>query len=130
MSLDYEASLAMLEKLDWINVTDMEENVANVMEVIDVCEWQDGLYILAIDTNDLSEDDFFEEEADEEEISDDIDAYILKLCRKTEAQFMIGEDESKLELYATTDFPEEEFNAVSEILKNQADDEYELSTEE
>ena len=130
MSLNYEASLSMLEKLDWINVTDLEENIANVMEVIDVCEWQQGLYILAIDTNDLSEDDFFEEEADELEISDDIDAYILKLCNKQEAQFMIGEDESRLELYATTDFPEEEFNAVSEILKNQADDEYELSTEE
>ena len=43
---------------------------------------------------------------------------------------MIGEDESNLELYVTTDFPEEEFNAVSSILKDQADDEYELSTEE
>ena len=130
MSLNYEASLAMLEKLDWINVTDLEEKVANVMEVIDACEWQGGLYLLAVDTNDLSEDDFFEDEADEEEISDDIDAYILKLCNKQEAQFLIGEDESSLELFATTDFPEEEFNAVSEILQDQADDEYELSTEE
>ena len=130
MSLNYEVSLFTLQNLDWINVTDLEENVSNVMEVIDVCEWQQGLYILAVDTNDLSDDDFFEDEADEEEINDDIDAYILKLCSKEEAQFMIGEDESNLELYVTTDFPEEEFNAVSSILKDQADDEYELSTEE
>ncbi|MBQ1367707.1 MAG: hypothetical protein IIY45_06410 [Firmicutes bacterium] len=130
MSLNYEVSLSTLQNLDWINVTDLEENVSNVMEVIDVCEWQQGLYILAVDTNDLSDDDFFEDEADEEEINDDIDAYILKLCSKEEAQFMIGEDESNLELYVTTDFPEEEFNAVSSILKDQADDEYELSTEE
>ena len=130
MSLNYEVSLFTLQNLDWINVTDLEENVSNVMEVIDVCEWQQGFYILAVDTNDLSDDDFFEDEADEEEINDDIDAYILKLCSKEEAQFMIGEDESNLELYVTTDFPEEEFNAVSSILKDQADDEYELSTEE
>ena len=130
MSLNYEVSLSTLQNLDWINVTDLEENVSNVMEVIDVCEWQQGFYILAVDTNDLSDDDFFEDEADEEEINDDIDAYILKLCSKEEAQFMIGEDESNLELYVTTDFPEEEFNAVSSILKDQADDEYELSTEE
>ena len=130
MSLNYEVSLSTLQNLDWINVTDLEENVSNVMEVIDVCEWQQGLYILAVDTNDLSDDDFFEDEADEEEINDDIDAYILKLCSKEEAQFMIGEDESNLELYVTTDFPEEEFNAVSSKLKDQADDEYELSTEE
>lgn len=130
MSLNYEVSLSTLQNLDWINVTDLEENVSNVMEVIDVCEWQQGLYILAVDTNDLSDDDFFEDEADEEEINDDIDAYILKLCSKEEAQFMIGEDESNLELYVTTDFPEEEFIAVSDILKDQADDEYELSTEE
>ena len=130
MSLHYEVSLSTLQNLDWINVTDLEENISNVMEVIDVCEWQKGLYILAVDTNDLSDDDFFEDEADEEEINDDIDAYILKLCSKEEAQFMIGEDESDLELYVTTDFPEEEFNAVSSILKDQADDEYELSTEE
>ena len=130
MSLNYEVSLFTLQNLDWINVTDLEENVSNVMEVIDVCEWQQGFYILAVDTNDMSDDYLFEDEADEEEINDDIDAYILKLCSKEEAQFMIGEDESNLELYVTTDFPEEEFNAVSDILKDQADDEYELSTEE
>ena len=84
MSLNYEVSLFTLQNLDWINVTDLEENVSNVMEVIDVCEWQQGFYILAVDTNDLSDDDFFEDEADEEEINDDIDAYILKLCSKSD----------------------------------------------
>ena len=129
MNLNYKASLEMLKALDWINVTDLEENMSNVMEVLDACEYEGGLYILAIDTNDLSEDDFFDEGAEEEEMDDDIDAYIMKLCVKEEAQFQIGEDESDLELYVTTDFPEEEFNAVSKILEDQADD-YELSTEE
>lgn len=127
MKLEYKISEEMLSSLDWITVTDLsdEDQASGNMAVIDCARIGDDHYLLAIEAEDdasISEDWDDEEDPDEE-------AFLLKLCNKSEAEFLITEEYSDLEIYATTDMTEEEFNKASAVLAEQASDEYDVIIE-
>ena len=126
MKLEYEMTPEILAGLDWIEVTDLLEETSGQMTVIDAAIHEDDYYLLVVEAEDGSAipEDFIDDDQDTDE-----EAFLMKLVNQRDAQFGITEDYSDRQLFATTDLTEDEFNAVSQLLAQQADDEYDILIE-
>ncbi len=112
-----------LSALDFITVLDLEEQITTEMNVINAVEMNGSCYLLVTIPEDLLSDDDEDEET-EEEIED---AYVFKVCKEDEAEFLVTEDYSDLEVYVTTDIPAKEFEEAGRLLSES--DDYELKIE-
>ena len=121
MNLEYNMTPEILSSLDWIEVTDIEEDTSGTMTVID-----GAYYLLAVEAE---PDASIPEDFDDDSEDSDEEAYLLKLCNKDQAEFMITEEYGDMVIYASTDFSEEEFDKVSAVLASQADDQYDIMIE-
>ena len=121
-------SLEQLLDLDFVSVLDLEEKLTIEMNVMNAIEVDGAFYMLAtcVDEDDYVDED--EEEEEEEEDTDTEDAYVFKVCSEEEAEFLITEDYSELQVFVTTDFSQEEFSKAAEILSKS--DNYDLEIEE
>ena len=124
-----EVTLQTLMELDFVTVTDLtdEDHLSAEMEVVNAAEVlvgeETGLYVLVSDTAGvLDDEDEEEEEGEAEEDSDEADAYIFKVCAEEDAEFLLSEDYSDVEVYVTTNFSEEEFREVAGIFQDTAED--------
>ena len=126
MNLEYNMTPEILSSLDWIAVTDIEEETSGTMTVIDTAQVDGAYYLLAVEAEpDASIPEDFDDDAEDS----DEEAYLLKLCNKDQAEFMITEEYGDMVIYASTDFSEEEFDKVSAVLASQADDQYDIMIE-
>lgn len=108
-------TLDTLSSMDWVVVTDMEdkENSAE-MEIVNAAEIltgenETGLFMLITDLS----DDFDE---DEEE-SDEAEAFIFKVCGEEEAEFMLTEKNRETLIYVTTTFDEKEYDDAAKLFQ-------------
>ena len=108
-------TLDTLSSMDWVIVTDMEdkENSAE-MEIVNAAEIltgenETGLFMLITDLS----DDFDE---DEEE-SDEAEAFIFKVCGEEEAEFVLTEKNRDTEIFVTTTFSEKEYDDAAKLFQ-------------
>lgn len=120
-------TLKELRDLDWIIVTELgEDSGVAQLSVLDACEYNGKLYLLAADA---PADETIPEEEDSEDSEDnDADAYVFLICSREDAEFTITQDipdGKKIQdtpvLYATTDFPEADFNAAAALFSHSSD---------
>lgn len=124
-------TLETISRLDWIILTDIEDAESNAeMEVVNVAEMltgedETGLFMLVSDTDGNLADD--EDDEAEETDSEDVDAYIFKVCEEEDAEFSITEKNSDEVIFVTTNFPEEEYtNAANLFVETSADYDIEI----
>lgn len=108
-------TLDTLSSMDWVIVTDMEdkENSAE-MEIVNAAEIltgenETGLFMLITDLS----DDFDE---DEEE-SDEAEAFIFKVCGEEEAEFVLTEKNRDTKIFVTTTFAEKEYDDAAKLFQ-------------
>lgn len=129
--IEMSVTLETISALDWIILTDIEDaescaemEVVNVAEML-IGEDETGLFLLVSDTDGNLVDD--EDEEAEEVESEDVDAYIFKVCGEEDAEFTITEKNNDEVIFVTTNFPEEEYtNAANLFVETSADYDIEI----
>jgi|GEM_PF-3871444 len=124
-----------IESLDWVTLTDLEEDVSSDFRVIATAAEEtdkgEKVYLLMgyaltpSEFDDDTEEGLFDEPEDESAE----DVFVMALCEgKEEAQFKAVDMDLGTEFYLVSDLPDEEFDHALELL-NQNED-YEITLEE